>query len=72
MKVLEKVDYGDAIIVMATDSTQYNYRVESIEIIASANELRIPTLDGSYLMLAPCYPFYYSGHAPKRYVALAS
>ena len=72
LKVLKKVDYGDAIIVTATDGTQYSYRVESIEIIASDNELRIPTLDGSHLMLVTCYPFHYSGHAPGKCVISAS
>ena len=71
LKVLEKVDYGDAITVTAKDGTQYSYKVESIEIIASDKELRIPTLDGAHLMLVTCYPFYYSGHAPQKYVVTA-
>ena len=72
LKVLEKMDYGDTITVTAKDGTQYSYKVESIEIIASDKELRIPTLDGAHLMLVTCYPFYYSGHAPEKYVVMAS
>ena len=40
--------------------------------LAQGEPLRIPTLDGAHLMLVTCYPFYYSGHAPQKYVVLAS
>ena len=72
LKVLEKTDYGDTIIVTAKNGAQYSYRVESVEIVGSDDELRIPTIDGSHLMLVTCYPFYYSGHAPEKYVVMAS
>ena len=72
LKALEKTDYGDTITVTAKNGTQYSYRVESVEIVGSDDELRIPTIDGSHLMLVTCYPFYYSGHAPEKYVVVAS
>ena len=70
--MLEKTDYGDAITVTAQGGAQYAYKIESIEIVESDAELRIPTLDGKNLMLVTCYPFYYSGNAPKKYVVLAT
>ena len=72
LKVLEKVDYGDAITVTAKDGTQYSYKVESIEIIASDKELRIPTLDGAHRRPATRYPVHSGGHVPQKHVALAS
>ena len=57
---------------MAKNGAQYSYRVESVEIVGSDDELRIPTIDGSHLMLVTCYPFYYSGHAPEKYVVMAA
>ncbi len=71
LKVLEKIDYGDTITVTAKNGTQYSYRVEFVEIVGADDELRIPTIDGSHLMLVTCYPFYYSGHAPEKYVVMA-
>ncbi len=71
LKPLEKVDYGDIILVTAKNGAQYSYRVESVEIVGADDELRIPTMDGPHLMLVTCYPFYYSGHAPKKYVVMA-
>lgn len=72
LKMLEKSDYGDTITVTAKDGTQYTYQIESIEIIKADAELRIPTLDGKHLMLVTCYPFYYTGHAPEKYIVLAT
>lgn len=67
LKALEKVDYGDTIMATMPDGMQYCYTIESIEIVASDAELRIPTLDGRCLMLVTCYPFHYSGHAPGEF-----
>ena len=72
LKVLEKVDYGDTILVTVKSGAQYRYRVESVEIVGADDELRIPTIDGSHLMLVTCYPFYYSGHAPEKFIVLAA
>lgn len=71
LRVLEKIAQGDTIIVNIPDGSQITYMVKSIEIASSNAELRIPTLEGEYLMLVTCYPFYYTGHAPKKYIVLA-
>lgn len=71
-QVLKDVDYGDLILVTMPDGKTYTYVIESTEILESDEELRIPTISGKHLMLTTCYPFYYTGHAPKKYVVLAS
>lgn len=71
LRVLEEVSHGDTIIVTIPDGTQITYTVESIEIASSDAELHIPTLEEEYLMLVTCYPFYYTGHAPKKYIVVA-
>ncbi len=71
LRVLEKIAQGDTIIVNIPDGSQITYMVKSIEIATSGAELHIPTLEGEYLMLVTCYPFYYTGHAPKKYIVLA-
>ena len=71
LKVLEDVDFGDTITVTMTDGNVYSYRIESIEILESETDLKVPTLAGEHIMLTTCYPFHYTGHAPKKYVVIA-
>ena len=71
-QVLKDVDYGDSILVTMPDGKTYTYIIESTEILEADEDLRIPTIEGKHLMLTTCYPFYYSGHAPKKYVVLAT
>lgn len=71
-QVLKDVDYGDSILVTMPDGKTYTYVIESTEILESGDELRIPTISGKHLMLTTCYPFYYTGHAPKKYVVIAT
>lgn len=71
-QVLKDVDYGDSILVTMPDGKTYTYVIESTEILDSDEELRIPTISGKHLMLTTCYPFYYTGHAPKKYVVIAT
>lgn len=66
--VLKDIDYGDEILVTMPNGKTYTYIVEQTEILDSDNELRIPIIEGKHLILVTCYPFYYSGHAPKQFV----
>lgn len=71
LQILKDITYGDAIVVTMPDGNVYSYVVELIDILESNEDLRIPTIDGKHLMLTTCYPFYYTGHAPKKYVVVA-
>ena len=66
--VLKDIDYGDTILVTMPNGKTYTYIVEQTEILDSDAELRIPIIEGKHLILVTCYPFYYSGHAPKQFV----
>ena len=66
LKVLEKVERGDAITV-TMDGAVYTYTVSDITIYESTDDLRLPLVDGRTLVLVTCYPFRYSGHAPGKY-----
>lgn len=70
LKVLEKVTVGD-IITATKDGIAYTYAVSDIAIYESTSDWRLPTLDGSTLVLVTCYPFRYSGHAPGKYMVIA-
>ena len=71
-KSLKGIDCGDMITVTMSDGKIWNYVVESTEILESDSVLRIPTIIGKHLMLTTCYPFYYTGHAPKKFIVIAS
>ena len=70
LKVLEKVTVGD-IITATKDGIAYIYAVSDVAIYESTSDWRLPTLDGSTLVLVTCYPFRYSGHAPGKYMVTA-
>ena len=70
LKVLEKVTVGD-IITVTKDGIACTYAVSDIAIYESTSDWRLPTLDGSTLVLVTCYPFRYSGHAPGKCVVTA-
>lgn len=68
LQILKDVTYGESIKVTMPNGKTYTYMIESTEILESDEDLRIPTIEGKHLMLTTCYPFYYTGHAPKKYV----
>ena len=71
LKALENVERVDAITV-AMDGVAYVYTVSDIMIYDSTDDFRLPTMDGKTLVLATCYPFRYSGHAPGKVAFLLS
>ena len=70
LKILEKVTVGDT-ITATKDGIAYTYAVSDVAIYESTSDWRLPTLDGSTLVLVTCYPFRYSGHAPGKYMVIA-
>jgi sortase A len=67
---LKDIHKGDE-IVLDTQNGQYVYRVQSTEVISPENTAPLrPTTDAE-LNLITCYPFYYVGSAPKRFVVQA-
>ena len=67
---LKDISVGDDIELQTTRGT-VSYEVSSIAIV-EASEISVlwPTPDRT-LTLVTCYPFYYVGHAPKRYIVKA-
>lgn len=72
LQILKDIDFGDTITITLADGTVLNYTVESIRILDPDEELRVPFISGQHLMLTTCYPFYYTGHAPQKFVLIAS
>lgn len=70
LRVLEKVECGDAITATMPDGTVYTYTVSDIQIYENTEDLRLPLTEGKTICLVTCYPFRYSGSAPGKCVVL--
>ncbi len=68
---LKDIRTDDTIRVTTPDGT-FTYRVSSIDIVSpDRTDVLAPTPAPS-LTLVTCYPFYYVGHAPQRYIVSAA
>ena len=59
------------LIVLDTQHGEYEYRVERFFVAAPSDVEVIGASSGSDLTLVTCYPFWYIGPAPKRFVVEA-
>jgi sortase A len=68
---LKAVAQGDEITLTTLDHT-YIYRVTSFTVV-NPEEISVlaPQAGERVLTLVTCYPFYFVGHAPKRFVVRA-
>ena len=66
-RVLKDVHVGDTIDVQTLASTTH-YRVTDISIVAPTDVHVLDSTDIATLTLVTCYPFYFIGEAPKRYI----
>src|SRR5262249_41500450 len=69
-RVLKDIREGDD-IVLQTDGGQFLYRVRRTEIVAPEDTSALRPTTAAALNLITCYPFYYVGAAPKRFVVEA-
>lgn len=69
-RVLKDIREGDD-IVLQTDSGQYLYRVRKTHIVSPENTSALRPTSTATVNLITCYPFYYVGSAPKRFVVEA-
>jgi sortase A len=69
-RALKDIAIGDNIELRTTQG-QVNYSVASIKIVDPADVSVLAPTTNSTMTLVTCYPFYYVGHAPKRYIVKA-
>ena len=67
--ILKEIEKCDEIDVVMPDGKVYTYVVEKTEILETDEAMHILTIEGMHLILMTCYPFYYTGHAPQKFVA---
>lgn len=69
-RVLKDVQVGDTIELRATNRT-IKYRVSKIEIVTPEDTRVLTPTSDSELTLVTCYPFYFVGSAPQRFIVHA-
>jgi sortase A len=67
---LMNIRKGDE-IHLTTERGAYRYTVDSIRIVTPEEVGVLDPVDHPVLTLVTCYPFYYVGHAPKRFIVQA-
>jgi sortase A len=68
---LKDIQVGDT-IDLATASGIAVYNVKHLEIVDPDDIQVLKSSSASTLTLVTCYPFYFAGHAPKRFIVEAS
>jgi len=67
---LKDIRSGDSITV-TTPTGDYQYRVVSMKVVSPDDVSVLSSDGGDSLTLVTCYPFYYVGPAPKRFIVRA-
>lgn len=66
-RVLKDIELGDS-INMLTHQGKTEFVVSSITIVDPTDISVLAPTDDKSITLVTCYPFYFVGHAPKRYI----
>ena len=67
---LKDIVVGDSMELLTTTGV-VNYKVTSIVIVDPDDVSVLAPTEKNTITLVTCYPFYYAGHAPKRYIVKA-
>lgn len=68
-RILQQIRSGDRVI-LETDKGRFVYRVKHLAVVSPTNTASLAPARG-VLHLITCYPFYYLGSAPERFVVEA-
>jgi sortase A len=66
-RVLKDIRQGDEIVLQTRDG-EYTYRVRAMQIVSPRDTKSLRPTSDAELHLVTCYPFYYLGSAPKRFI----
>jgi len=69
-RVLKDVELGD-VLVLESITQEQEYRVTEISIVEPGDTSSLFETDTAAITLVTCYPFYFVGHAPQRYIVRA-
>jgi sortase A len=66
-RALKDIREGD-LIVLQTRAHVQRYRVANIQIVSASDLRALADTDDPSITLVTCYPFYFVGHAPQRFI----
>jgi sortase A len=69
-RALRNVRQNDEITLMTLQGS-YRYRVDSISVVGPEATQVLDNTGGDFLTLVTCFPFYYVGPAPRRFIVRA-
>jgi sortase A len=69
-RALKDVEVGDSLTLL-TSSGQQRYLIDEILIVDPLDVEVLDASDVTSVTLVTCYPFYFVGHAPQRYIVKA-
>jgi LPXTG-site transpeptidase (sortase) family protein len=67
---LKDIELGDDVLIQTPQGVQ-KYEVTNINIVPKEDASVLKKVDEKTLTLVTCYPFYYAGHAPERFIVTA-
>ena len=70
-RVLKDVKVGDPIILQTLEGPK-RFRIEDTAIVEITDKRLLQDTREQTVTLVTCYPFYFVGHAPKRFIVTAS
>ena len=70
-RVLKDVAVGDSIVLQTLEGEK-QFRVDAIQIVDLDDTHLLQDTRDQTLTLVTCYPFYFVGHAPQRFIVTAS
>ncbi|MGB1140418.1 MAG: class D sortase [Halioglobus sp.] len=70
-RVLKDIAVGDTIVLQTLEGNK-RFRIDATHIVEIEDERLLRDTDDQTLTLVTCYPFYFVGHAPQRFIVTAS
>ena len=70
-RVLKDVQVGDPIILQTLEGPKH-FRINATKIVQIKDKTLLRDTDEQSVTLVTCYPFYFVGHAPKRFIVTAT
>ena len=70
-RVLKDVQVGDTIVLQSLEGEK-RFKINATKVVAIKDTTLLRDTDDQTVTLVTCYPFYFVGHAPKRFIVTAS
>ncbi len=70
-RVLKDIELGDQLVLQTLEGTK-KFKVDATQVVEISDTRLLQDTKDQTVTLVTCYPFYFVGHAPKRFIVTAS